>query len=183
MKVSSDCNRCCCSPYHPFKLEVRQHIPTPMQYLSPDFAHGINGFQYRDERQNALVDLYHQAPVLFTIIRNDGQRVCAFPCKWLNTCVFCSFCQDGVKIYAGPTPTKVKGMCDLGRPNKYEDSNRIIGSVTQPICGGCCHPEVHLKEGSGEDITPFGKANIFDISYYYHMMCYCLVFILLFNDW
>ena len=28
-EVSDDCNRCCCKPMHPLRLEVRQFIPNP----------------------------------------------------------------------------------------------------------------------------------------------------------
>ena len=28
-EVSDDWNRCCCAPYHPLRLEMRQYIPVP----------------------------------------------------------------------------------------------------------------------------------------------------------
>ena len=89
---------------------------TSGQHLSNDFMQDMQGFQLKGKRQQTLADLYKQAPVLFTIVRNDGQRCCALPCKWLSTFVCFSCCQDGVKIYAGPTPVNAESTCDLGRP-------------------------------------------------------------------
>ncbi len=38
-EVSDDWNRCCCRPYHPIKLEVRQYLPVPGDNTSSDFSH------------------------------------------------------------------------------------------------------------------------------------------------
>jgi hypothetical protein len=38
-EVSDAWNRCCCTPYHPFRLEVRQYIPMPGDGTNSDYAH------------------------------------------------------------------------------------------------------------------------------------------------
>ena len=108
-EVSDDCNRCCCSPYHPLRLEFRHYIPVPgdgstgsynhlSEDLQRDFA-GISGDATR--MQVRLRELYKNQPVLFSVVRNDGQRCCKFPMKCLSTFVCCACCMDGVRIYGG----------------------------------------------------------------------------------
>ena len=136
---------------------------TSFDHLSADFQRDIESFNFTGGRAQTIKDLYKQAPVLFTIIRNDGQRCCRCPCKCLSSFVCCSCCQDGVEIYAGPTPEDPEVKGNIGRPYNL-DRSRMIGSVTQPIFGGCCHPELHLREGNAtEEAIPFGK--IIRISY------------------
>ncbi len=107
-EVSDDWNRCCCKPYHPLRLEVRQYIPVPGDGSKSDFAHlrqdfmtDFGGFKAARKAQ-ALRELYMQQPVLFSMVRNDGMRCCCkCPCKWLDTVVCFKCCQDGVNVYAG----------------------------------------------------------------------------------
>jgi hypothetical protein len=168
-EISDDWNRCCCGPSHPFKLEVRQYISVPGDSATSDYAHLSNemrndwGRFTNQERDQAMRDMYKNSPVLFTILRNDGQRCfpmlccCALPCKCLSFFVCHKYCQDGVKVYAGQTPEIEKK--ELGRP--YNPSlEAMLGSVTQPIFGGCCHPELHLREGNADEATvPYGKVD------------------------
>ena len=119
--------------------------------LSDDFLRDFVNFTGYQKQQN-VYNLYKKAPVLFTIVRNDGQRCFALPCKWLSTFVCFDFCQDGVEVYAGSTPND-PDESNLGRPYQL-DPNRKIGAVTQPNFGGGFRPELHLQEGG--DVA-FGK--------------------------
>ena len=38
-EISSDWNRCCCKPYHPLRLEVRQYLPVPGDRTASDYGH------------------------------------------------------------------------------------------------------------------------------------------------
>ena len=131
LQVSDDWNRCCYSPYHPMKLEVRPYFPEPGSQTSSD--------------------------VLFTILREDGMRCCyKCPCKWLSTFVCFNCCRDGVHIYAGSVPTVPN--VEEGRPTKQELLSKQLGSAIQPIFGGCCVPTLHLRgEGQVDTDEPFGK--------------------------
>lgn len=93
-------------------------------------------------------------PVLMSMVRNDGMRCCyKCPCKWLNTFVCCECCQDGLKVYAGPLQDEVGK--EKGRP--YQLNNEmLIGTVTQPIYGGCYRPVLHVG-GHDHNATPFAK--------------------------
>ena len=124
---------------------------TSADHLSADFSRDFGNFTGHQKQQN-VYDLYKQAPVLFTIVRNDGQRCCALPCKCLSTFVCFNCCQDGVEVYAGATPND-PDESNLGRPYQL-DPKRKIGAVNQPNFGGWCHPEIHLREG---DDVAFGK--------------------------
>jgi hypothetical protein len=108
-EVSDDWNRCCCGPYHPLRLEAREYIPMPdsgrgdYAHLSSDIIADFRRFQDdHDGRRQFVRNMYRQRPVLFSIVRDDGQRCCCkVPCKVLNTFVFCGCCQDGAAVYAG----------------------------------------------------------------------------------
>eukprot|EP01035_Chromulina_nebulosa_P024995 gene24995-32571_t len=140
-EVSDDWNRCCCKPLHPFKLEARQHIPFPgdIDYtgggdlnflqanLQNDWARLTNS--NNRERSIARKEFYRRQPTLFTIVRDD----------------------EGVHVYAG----KTEDGKEIGRPFN-ENPESLIGSVIQPILGGCCIPYLLLKTGP-DSSEPFGK--------------------------
>jgi hypothetical protein len=44
-EVSEAWNRCCCTPCHPFRLEVRQYIPMPGDGTNSDYAHLTDDFK------------------------------------------------------------------------------------------------------------------------------------------
>jgi hypothetical protein len=159
-EVSDDWNRCCCAPYHPVKMEVRQYIPMPgdggsdFNHIAADLRQNFANMG-KNDKAKAMTEMYRQNPVLMTIQRQDGQRCCAkCPCKWLSTFVCCACCQDGVDVYAGgfadPADNKEKG-----RPTPEMNSDRLIGSVVQPIFGGINLPTLHLK--SPQEPEPYAK--------------------------
>ena len=102
-EVSDDWNRCCCTPFHPLRMEVPQFIPLPGDYNVSDFSHIREELQQDfsrlrgGDRQARLRQLYLQQPVLFSIVRNDGQR-CCFKCPFrcLGSFVCCHCCQDQI---------------------------------------------------------------------------------------
>jgi len=160
-EVSDDWNRCCCNPYHPLRLEVRQYIPVPGDNVQSDFGHltddvkrDFQNFTGRD-RSTALKNMYQQQPVLLSMVRDGGQRCCRFgsPCRCLDCFVCMQCCQDNLHIYAGAVPDVGE---ERGLPiNLPQD--RVIGSVIQPIFGGGCTPTLHLRVGQRDDEEPFGK--------------------------
>jgi len=160
-EVSEDWNRCCCSPYHPVTLEARQYIPGPGDYGSADAMH-IGSDLARDwdrfsrqERAVAMRDLYKQTPVLFSMVRDDGQRCCRFPCKWLSTFVCCACCQDGMHIYSGGFDDEPEE--DAGRHLNLP-KDKLLGSAIQPQFGGWCIPRLDLRtEGSNDTDEPYAK--------------------------
>jgi len=163
-EVSDDWNRCCCTPFHPLKLEARQYIPPPGSTdNTSDWAH-LKGDVVKDfstfgaaDMQRKMHDMYGMYPPLFTIVRNDGQRCCCkCPCKLLNTFVCAGCCQDGATVYAGAVESRED--IESGRPIPGT-SNYIMGSIIQPIYGGCYKPEMHLfDEGmTAEATAPYGK--------------------------
>jgi len=162
-EVSDDWNRCCCKPYHPLKLEVRQYIPDPGETsINSDSGH-FNSDISRDyhslsagRKQEFMRNMYMRNPVLFTIIRDDGVRCCyKWPCKCLSCFVCCNSCADGAHIYAGEL-TDPEGN-EKGRPY-YSPRDRQLGSVIQPKWGGGCTPTLHLRYGSvPDDSEPFAK--------------------------
>lgn len=163
-EVSDDWNRCCCKPFHPLRVELRQYFPIPGEGVQSDWSHLSQdvrndwGSWTAGRRQEELRNLYKSQPALVSIVRNNGQRCCCkFPCKWLSTFVCLECCQDGVQVVAGPVSDEIVDgkPKEVGRP-LFIDPNRVIGKVTQPILGGYCTPTVHLSEGQN-DATPFGK--------------------------
>lgn len=159
-EVSDDWNRCCCAPYHPLRMEVRQYIPMPGDSNVSDFSHlrgdiardfgSVSGFQ----RQKMLRDIYYHQPVLMSMVRDDGQRCCyKCPCKLLSTFVCFNFCRDGMHVYAGSVPNGK----ELGRPFNL-DPNKLIGSVNQPTFGGWLKPTLHLRaDGQADTAEPYAK--------------------------
>ena len=163
-EVSDDWNRCCCDPYHPFKLEARQHVPFPGEegrsdysFLRQDLRNDWERLGDPHSRTRWLNDFYANQPVLFTVQRNGGLRCCAkLPCKLLTCPVLFNCCADGAHIYAGATPghpTKEGKEVGLPYPARAET---LIGSIEQPIFGGCCIPFLALRDGP-DSIPPFGK--------------------------
>jgi hypothetical protein len=163
-EVSDDWNRCCCAPYHPTRLEVRQYVPTPGDASSSGTDH-IQNELFRDwdrfspvDRQRAIHDHYSKFPVLMSILRDDGQRCCKFPCKCLSSWVCFPCCQDGVHLYAGSIAET--GGDEKGRYNITPDTgaDSLIGRVVQPNFGGCCVPVLQLHSGLDANTNePFGK--------------------------
>jgi hypothetical protein len=163
-EVSDDWNRCCCAPYHPLKLEVRQYIPVPGDNTNTDYSHltqdtkeSFARLTGRD-RQLTVQNMYKQSPVLMSMVRNDGQRCCAkCPCKLLSSFVCFECCQDGMHIYADAIQNPPEGQ-EIGRPVPGTDTSKLIGSVIQPVYGGWFTPTLHLRgEGALDTDVPFGK--------------------------
>ena len=160
-EVSDDWNRCCCSPYHPLRLEVRQYIPVPGDGSS-DFSHLTQDFQTdfsrlgAADKQRKLRDMYMANPVLFSMVRDDGQRCCLkCPCKWYSTFVCFDCCRDGMHIYAGSVQDE-EGK-EAGRPFNLDDS-KLLGSVMQPTYGGWGTPTLHIRgKGAADTEEPFAK--------------------------
>jgi len=159
-EVSDDWNRCCCKPYHPLRLEVRQYIPVPGDNVQSDYDH-LNADARRDfqrltgrDRQSALKNMYQQQPVLLSMVRDGGQRCCRLPCRCLNCFVCMECCQDNLHIYAGKIADE-EGK-ERGLANNLPE-NRLIGSVIQPIFGGGLTPTLHLRAGQTDFEEPFGK--------------------------
>ncbi len=163
-EISDDWNRCCCTPYHPVKMEVRQFVPLPngknnadhdFTNLQADFVNELNHLQGQ-HRQKAIDDWYKSQPVLMTMLRDDGQRCCCkMPCKLLSSFVCCACCQDGMHVYAGG----LEDEKEIGRPNN-PDPSRLIGSVIQPQWGGCCTPTLHILDSQSSadpNAQPFAK--------------------------
>jgi len=161
-EVSDDCNRCCCKPYHPFRIELRQFIPVPgqgvssdMSHLTQDFANDFNSWA-AGRKAEELKMLYKQQPAMVSIVRNNGQRCCRCPCKMLDTFVCCACCQDGVTVVGGPMDDIVNGKPgERGLPFSIVPEN-VIGKAIQPILGGVCTPTLHLSERN-DDTNPYGK--------------------------
>lgn len=88
-----------------------------------------NALPYR--KKELIANLYKNEDPLFTAIRNDGMRCCAFPCKCLSTYVCFEFCQDGTSVFAG----SINDEDDLGRNVHSLPLRTKIGEVIQPIYG------------------------------------------------
>lgn len=161
-EVSNDWNRCCCAPYHPLKLEVRQYIPPPGASNVASDMNNVMGDLTKDwgnlgknEQAKAMHDVYARYPPLFTIQRDGGMRCCyKCPCKVLSTCVCMACCADGAKVYAGALPDhEEKGL-------PVETSAFVLGSILQPIFGGVVKPELHVYGEGGHGVDnakPYGR--------------------------
>lgn len=162
-EVSNDWNRCCCHPFHPLRLEVRQYIPIPGDNSTTDYGHISQDFNEdwarltgADQYQR-LTQLYKSTPPIFTIVRDDGQRCCALPCKCLSTFVCCHCCQDGMHVYSGSLEGKDTDPKELGRHKDLPTTN-LLGSVIQPVYGGWCWPTLEVRgEREEESAIPYGK--------------------------
>jgi hypothetical protein len=174
-EYSDDWNRCCCKPFHPLRLEIKQYIPLPGDInVSSAYGHlnedvrrdferlNINWGATRVNRMRAMTDrylaerqFYDSQPVLFSLVRDDGQRCCyKCPCKWLDTFVCFNCCRDGAHIYSGPVRDVPNE--EIGR-NKNLPQTNLIGSINQPLWGGCCTPTLHLRDNTDDNSTPFAK--------------------------
>ena len=160
-EVSDDWNRCCCAPYHPLRLEVRQYIPMPDDATSTDYSNYSQDFRDDWSRMNArdkqaaMRKLYMNNPVLLSMVRDDGMRCCyKCPCKWYSTFVCFDCCRDGMHIYSGSVHDEEKK--EVGRPYNL-DPHKLIGSVNQPQYAGWCTPTLHLRANELDSEEPFGK--------------------------
>lgn len=127
---------------------------TNYDHLTADLQRDFSSIGAKD-KQKKMEEMYKQQPVLMTMVRDDGMRCCGkCPCKWLDTFVCFSCCQDGMHLYAGATAEHPDGK-ELGRPYDKENPN-LIGSAIQPVFGGWCIPTVEIREGA-DDTTPFAK--------------------------
>ena len=162
-EVSNDWNRTCLSPYHPFRLEVRQYVPIPgdgtsggYNHLNEDFNRDWNQFTDSNRRQNLLANLYKTRPVLFSVVRNNGMRcIRCVNCKCLDTFVCFACCQDGARVYGGAVAdAPLDSGWECGVPYNLPEE-RFLGEVQQPCGGGGCHPTLHLLENGQE--KPYGR--------------------------
>lgn len=160
-EISDDWNRCCCKPFHPVRLEVRQYVPIPgvdphvsdLNFLQQDVQQDFQNFSVfgRNQRSMMMKNMYMQRPVVLSMLRHDGTRCCyKCPCKQLDTFVCCSFCQDGMSVYAGPLYDDPNG--ERGRPHNIEAvKSRLIGTAKQPCLGGVCWPTLDVYEKASHD--------------------------------
>jgi hypothetical protein len=126
-------------------------VPVPGDGSRSDYSHIRQDLQQswdtlnRNGRFTQVRDMYKAYPPIMTFVRHDGLRCCfKCPCRCI-TCFTCAdSCRQGIDVFAGPVEDDPKG--EKGRPFNLEAlSSRKIGSVEQPIYGGCTHPEFHLK--------------------------------------
>ena len=108
--------------------------------------------------------LYDAQPVLFSMVRDDGQRIPYPPfdkendyCKCLFCCACYPVCMDGAQIYVGQLfDKKGKGDHGVGRPYDLPGRNSLIATITQPQQS--LTPILHLKaDGQDDDDDPFGQ--------------------------
>jgi hypothetical protein len=168
-EVSDKSNRYFCGPLHPFRLEFRQYVPIPgdasnsgYDHISDELKTKLKNWVHDGKTlQEGLKKFYvkNQA-VIFTAVRNDGQRLCC-PCKILRLFTCFPICADGMHMYAGKL--KKHFVDEKGRPiqsaSDLKDAEyRLVGSVTQPICDGTFLPTFHLRsDGVTDDSEPFGS--------------------------
>lgn len=157
-------------------ININDHDASEAGRVGADLARDWGGFS-REEQVMTLRRMYEQEPVLFSFVRDGGQRcrVPPCPCKCLNTCVCFSFCQDGMKVYAGAVPDGArvgeKGWFGT-EANTYRGggavpdsllvmprlpSERLVGSVIQPMYGGWFAPRLDLQTYDG---NPAGGRNL-----------------------
>lgn len=74
-EVSDDWNRCCCAPFHPVRMEVRQYVPVPGDGTNSDYGHisqdirnSWNTLTSRDQ-QSHLREIYKQYPPIMSFVR------------------------------------------------------------------------------------------------------------------
>ncbi len=74
-EVSDDWNRCCCAPFHPVRLEVRQYVPMPGDGSNSDYAH-INQDMLNSwntltagNQQERAHEIYKQYPPVMSFVR------------------------------------------------------------------------------------------------------------------
>lgn len=153
-EVSEDWNRCCCSPNHPLKVEVRQYLPTAQDLngSNPDWVDltaDWNRFTGKD-RINAEKAAYEQVPVGLTMVRDGTQfPMCCNKCVGCFICTSC--CADGFTLVAGPTAEESKKQIGKGVIDNLDPSMTIgKGEVPAPF-GGCCTPTLNLSRGAEAD--------------------------------
>jgi len=125
-----------------------------LNFLQANLHNDWNRLTNKNIRERAIAhkEFYSRQPTLFTVVRDDGQRCCyKCPCKCYSLCVCFECCQEGAHIYAG----KTEDGEEKGRPFK-ENPASLIGSIIQPILGGCCIPYLLLRTGSDAS-EPFAK--------------------------
>ena len=155
-EVSDPRNRFFCKPHHPFRLEFRQYIPIPGDDSTSNYNH-LSQDMLRDLKvwetdsmymQEGLNKLYNLQPVLFTLIRDQGQTSDSLmQTKCLNFFAVKPSCMDKVTFYAGNTHQIAN-----------HPEQRYIGYVSQPLYAGGFYPTVHLRSDKQyESSDPFGK--------------------------
>ena len=92
-EVSSEYNRLCCRPYHPFKLEFRQYVPLYGDSTMSSYDHleqketkqikeYYNQWKFSSAAmQLGMKDLYNAQPVLFTMVCTPSR--CEF-CHYID---------------------------------------------------------------------------------------------------
>ena len=108
-EVSSEYNRLCCRPYHPFKLEFKQYIPlwgdstmSSYDHLEQKETREIKELfnQWKSSQSTAsmqlgMKDLYDAQPVLFTMVRTvyviniNKTSCCSCLMLLINLMVYC----------------------------------------------------------------------------------------------
>jgi len=160
-EVSNDWNRCCCTPHHPLKVEMRQVIPDVSALAgNPDLADLRNDWERftGKDRMEAEKAAYAKIPVSLTMVRDGTQfPMCCNKCVGCVACTPC--CADGFTTIAGPTSegndqTELIGKALIDNL----DPAKIIGSGEVPsgtACGGCFTPTLNLTQSSNN--APFAK--------------------------
>ena len=73
-EVSDDWNRCCCAPFHPLRLELRQYIPVPGDNVSSDWSHLAGDFKndlgglVGGRKAQKLKEMYLSSPPLISMV-------------------------------------------------------------------------------------------------------------------
>lgn len=176
-EVSSEYNRLCCRPYHPFKLEFKQYIPLPGDPSISNYDHleskeTSNVKEYYNQwkfsaaaMELGVKDLYNVQPVLFTLTRSDGQRW-PYPiyterngyCKCLYAPSCYQWCQDGATMHAGEVKEVSEDIYQRGRFfGNVGDRNKLVGSIVQPVQQFI--PTLHLRADGQRypEDNPFGN--------------------------
>lgn len=127
-------------------------------HLSQDVKGDWGRLSGRDKAAK-LAEVYKSAPVSFTLIRDNGQRCCVFPCKSLGGCACAGCCQDGGHVVYGGTNenstqdiAKVKnGFLENVDPSVY------LGSIIQPCMGGLFTPTLEFRDNRDRASEMWGK--------------------------
>lgn len=157
-EVSNDWNRCCCTPHHPLKVEMKQVIPDQTDTSNPDIADlqkDWKRFTGKD-RVRAEKAAYQKVPVSLTMIRDGTQfPLCCNKCVGCAVCTPC--CADGFTLHAGATAEEDNALIGKALIDNV-DPAKVIGSGEVPsgmACGGCFTPTLNITEKQSEQ--PFAK--------------------------